>query len=165
VALAWAREYHIDEPHFVRWAALTIDAWRQDRPLLVWEGASGLPSHQNHFVAVNAEDGSAPIYAEPRLETRAQFLTRAREHWNARKLDEPHLRESIDNQSAIEWLIRHQVQAWTAEQIAEADQDADGLDASTVRTAVRKAARILGLQLRSARGRRNRNPSLIRIAR
>lgn len=96
----------------------------------------------------------APVAADPSQESLEQFLTRARNHWEARVLllrrfgftsvsTKPELTRDI------EWVVRYHVLEESARKIT--DTSSTRVEPSAVTMAVRRTAKLIGLQLRGPR--------------
>jgi hypothetical protein len=91
-------------------------------------------------------DSSLPVLAHTDYETEQAFLKRARAHYRRREevltLTPTHRRRTL--QRHCDWYVRHHVQGWPAERIAEAEQtDQNCPDVSTITKGIQEVTRLL----------------------
>jgi hypothetical protein len=166
--LAWSVRWNLKARRIHSAAAQVIEEWQIDpaaRDRLDWPratsntlGAVSLPTRSDR------RDPLTPVSAMPSVETEAEFVARARAHWNAvvvRMKEAGHddaLVKSADRQH-FEWFVRHQVLGEPLRALARTAR----VDPATVRQAVKRLAALLQVQLRERqRGGRPRRATSVK---
>jgi hypothetical protein len=147
----WCTRWNLDGQSIYQWVMSTVDAWSEFPALkktLSWpppkrDFHTGWPGHE-------CEDPTnllSVVGAHPDRETRAEFLKRAKDHWNERVADlqevgwKP-IRRKVPNHFA--WAVRYQLKK---ERLATIARDVHQ-DLSTVRDGVNTALKMIGVKPR-----------------
>ncbi|NPV52636.1 MAG: hypothetical protein HPY71_03830 [Firmicutes bacterium] len=171
---AWMQKFHIKADWILEQALDTMSLWRQYPPVLKWEplewGIIALGPAE--WYPVPKEEQRLIFHSDGwhiDIETRGQARDRLMSEFKA------YLEEYLNYVEAIaggrgwtrtfekrgrsargkpdlhfEWLVRHQVQGWTCERIAEEYGGEDQwLDPASVWQGIRETAELIGLRLRT----------------
>jgi hypothetical protein len=158
----WGKCYHLTDEWIFSEALKTLNLWYYDRNADSWacESEAYAPDVEmyDHEQAFNFTfdpwDAAIDTQASYKKKVSEEFTARLKDY--CERMKESHGKgKAYDSRSHkhFRWLVEHQINGRRYEEIAQSEQDENGMDFRRISEAINPLAKMLGLTLRSARGR------------
>lgn len=158
----WGKGYHLTDEWIFSEALKTLNLWYYSRNAAKWacESEAYAPDVEmyDHEQAFNFTfypwDAAIDTRASYKEKVSQAFTSKLEDY--CKRMKESHGKGKAYNSRTSKhflWLVEHQINGRRYEEIAQSEQDESGIDFRRISEAINPLAKMLGLTLRSARGR------------